>query len=67
MGMALCSQKSKLLASTQALVTHVEPRIQCLAAFKANRFHDEIQGKQKNYSRKHIYLSETPTQQKRIA
>lgn len=39
----LCSQKSKLLASTQALVTYVGPREQCLDVFKANQFHDETQ------------------------
>lgn len=42
-GMALCSQKSKLLASTRALVTQVGPRAQCLDVFKANQFHDETQ------------------------
>lgn len=47
MGMALCSQKSKLLASTQALATQVGPRRQCLAAFKANQFHDETQVRNK--------------------
>lgn len=45
MGMALCCQKSKVLASTRALATPVGPRRQCLAAFKANQFHDETQGR----------------------
>ena len=45
MGMALCCQKSKLLASRRALATPVGPRRQCLAAFKANQFHDETQGR----------------------
>lgn len=66
-GMAFCFQKSKLLASMQALATHVGPRRQYLAAFKANQFHDETQARNKTIGRKHIYVSETPTQQKRIA
>lgn len=47
MGTALCCWKSKLLASTWALATPVGPRRQCLAAFKANQFHDETQGRNK--------------------
>lgn len=36
--------------------------------FKANQFHDETQVENKNYYRiKHIYVSETPTQQQKIA
>lgn len=44
MGTALCSQKSKPLASTQVLATQMEPRRDSgLAAFKANQFHDVTQ------------------------
>lgn len=60
MGTALCSQKSKLLAFTQTLATCVEPRKQCLAAFKVNQFHDETQVRNETTTEKNTFTYVKP-------